>query len=78
MSISLHSDRYGRLCQLLIEYRRAAELTQIEVAEALSKPQSYVSKYENGERRLDLIELIDIAAVLGVTPSDFIDQLAKA
>lgn len=62
-----HPDRHEVLAQLLRDLRTAAGLTQTEVAGALDKPQSYVSKYESGERRLDLVELADLCPVLGVT-----------
>jgi transcriptional regulator with XRE-family HTH domain len=42
------------------------------VAKALGKPQSFVAKYENGERRIDVIEFVDIAAALGVVPGDIL------
>ncbi|MBS0456119.1 MAG: helix-turn-helix transcriptional regulator [Proteobacteria bacterium] len=60
-------DRYELLAQLLRDMRVKANLTQTELAISLDKPQSYVSKYESGERRLDLVELADLCGVLGVT-----------
>jgi transcriptional regulator with XRE-family HTH domain len=63
------SDRYLDLAHALRELRTAAGLTQTELALALDKPQSYVSKYESGERRLDLIELETLARALGLTLS---------
>ena len=44
-------------CQRLVEARRAANMTQVQVAGALGKHQSFVSKCENGERRVDALEL---------------------
>jgi len=64
MPRSQHSDRYRKLCQLLGETRMKKGLTQAVVAQRLGKPQSYVSKYESGERRLDVIELLDVATAL--------------
>jgi transcriptional regulator with XRE-family HTH domain len=75
MPRSLHSDRYKRLCQLLIAARKRKKLTQAVVAELLGKPQSYVSKYESGERRLDVVEFLDIAATLGIQPAKLLSQL---
>lgn len=54
------------LCALLREYRVKSGLTQVEVAKHLSRPQSFVSKYETGERRLDLVELSEVCDALGV------------
>jgi transcriptional regulator with XRE-family HTH domain len=55
----LHSTRYRRFLKRLIQARREAGLTQTEVARALRRPQSFVSKCESGERRVDVIELED-------------------
>ncbi|MEE9396545.1 MAG: helix-turn-helix transcriptional regulator [Methylococcales bacterium] len=54
----------------MIKARIQAELTQQAVADKLDRPQSFVAKYEGGERRLDFIELIDIAAILKIEISE--------
>ncbi|WP_459709517.1 helix-turn-helix domain-containing protein [Paraburkholderia sp. 2C] len=74
----IHNPRYQRVSILLTELRQAKELTQQEVASRLDKPQSFISKIENGERRVDVIELLEILHVLGVDPHKFIDQLLKS
>ena len=48
--------------------RKAAGLTQTVVAERFGKPPSYVAKYEGSDRRLDILELIDVAAAIGFDP----------
>lgn len=63
MSGSVYSENYQAFLQRLKAARRAAGLTQQEVAEHLSVPQSYVSKCESGERRVDVIELTEFAAL---------------
>lgn len=50
-------------------------LTQVQVAEALDEPQSFVSKYESGERRLDVIELSSIVRVLGSSIEDLLERI---
>ncbi|MBP3983983.1 helix-turn-helix transcriptional regulator [Pseudoxanthomonas helianthi] len=70
-------DRHALLALLLRDLRSQARLTQTDVAAALGKPQSYVSKYESGERRLDLVELADLCAVLGVSLQEFISLFEK-
>ena len=55
MTKSVFSEKYERFRLLLIEARRAAALSQADLASRLSRPQSFVSKYERGERRLDLV-----------------------
>jgi transcriptional regulator with XRE-family HTH domain len=60
---SIHSARYKRLLKQLKIARREAGLTQAPVAKALGRPQSFVSKCESGERRIDAIELERFAAL---------------
>lgn len=62
---SIHRKEYGELLAALAQARKDAGLTQAELAKKLKKPQSYISKIENGERRLDVIELMEIAKVVG-------------
>ncbi len=71
----LSSPKYKYFCKLLIEARKANGLTQEDVSESLKRPQSFVSKYENGERRLDLVEFLEIAKVIGITPQDIIKKI---
>lgn len=59
---------------MLVNARLASGLTQVQVAAILNKPQSYVSKYENGERRLDFAEFIEISEILGVNVHDFVEE----
>ena len=61
MAKSVFTDAYAQLVALLIEARQASGLTQTEVAARLGKPQSFVSKFERGERRLDVIEFCAVA-----------------
>lgn len=68
-------DLYARLQESLIAARRGQNLTQVEVAERLGKPQSFVSKYESGERRLDVVEFIEVCTVLNIRPLTIIKKL---
>jgi transcriptional regulator with XRE-family HTH domain len=68
MQKSLKSAEYARLISLLVAARKAADMTQQVLAEKLERPQSFVAKYENGERRIDLIEFVAIAGTLGADP----------
>ena len=67
---SLGTPRYNKLIALLAQARSNAGLTQQAVADRLGKPQSFVAKYERGERRLDFIEVVDIAEILELNLSD--------
>lgn len=77
MKKSLHTERQQLLIVLLKEARTTAGLTQQDVADGLGKPQSFVAKYENGERRLDIIELIDVAEVLDADATKWFDRLSS-
>ncbi len=69
MATSLRSPRHRRLQKQLIALRKSAALTQAELALRIGKPQSFVAKYEGGERRIDVIEFISIIEALGEDPS---------
>lgn len=74
MSASMHSDAYNIFRALLLERRRSKNLTQVDLAELLGKPQSFISKYERGERRLDFVEFLKIAEALGIDILEFIKE----
>jgi transcriptional regulator with XRE-family HTH domain len=63
MPKSIHSREYITVVKKLREAREAAGLTQAEAAENLAKPQSYISKIERGERRIDVVELSKLATL---------------
>lgn len=77
MKKNLYTQRQRILLELLRETRKEAGLRQDDVAERLGRPQSFVSKYESGERRLDILELYDVCGALGVTLNDFMKKLLK-
>lgn len=55
-----------QLQELLRELREAAELRQIDLAKRLGRPQSFVSKYESGEKNLDFLEVREVCEALGI------------
>jgi ribosome-binding protein aMBF1 (putative translation factor) len=55
--------------------RASNSLTQAKLAKKLRRPQSYVSKYERGDRRLDVIEFLEVARAVGFDPSEFLRKL---
>ena len=78
MRDTLRSPQQEQLRALLRRLRRESGLTQAEVAACLGKPQSFVAKYEKGERKLSVVEFIYVARALGASPSVVITQLDKA
>lgn len=77
MPTPLNSPTYIKLRALLTEAREQAGLTQAEVAKRLRRVQSFVSKYELGERRLDVVDFISVCDCLGIDPADLIHRLQK-
>ena len=75
MAKSVFTDKYERFRLLLIKARKTTGLTQLQLAAKLSRPQSYVSKYERGERRLDVVEFLDLARVLGIDACKLLKKL---
>jgi transcriptional regulator with XRE-family HTH domain len=72
---SLYERNYATFTDLLRRERGEAGLTQEELAKKLRRPQSYVSKYERGERRIDVVEFLEIARAVGFDPNDFLKRL---
>ena len=75
---STHTPAYRALIDALVDARKAAKLTQHGLAVRLGKPQSYVAKVENRERRLDVIEFVTIARLLGADPCMIIHDIEAA
>ena len=78
MPKTLRSPRQRRLLEVLIEARAASGLTQAVLAERIGRPQSFVAKYENGERRLDVVEFIEIVQAMGGEPRKAFAKILKA
>ena len=71
------SGQYKLLQELLLEARHTAGLTQVQVAARLKRPQSFVAKYEAGERRLDVVEFLEVAKAIGFKPASLIKKLER-
>ena len=74
---SVHTDAYKAVTRSLKGARERAGLTQQALAERLGRPQSFVAKYERGERRLDVVEFLHIAEAIGANPVKLFSQVAK-
>lgn len=75
MEKSIHSKEYALFLQLLRAAREESHLTQEEAALRLNETQSFISKCERGERRLDVIELRAWCKALGVPSNVFMQRL---
>lgn len=71
----LDKDRRQLVRQALRDARLRSELRQTDVAEALGKPQSYVAKVESGERRIDIVDFLNLCAALELDPCEVITRL---
>ncbi|PZV11444.1 MAG: transcriptional regulator [Leptolyngbya sp.] len=69
---SIFSPKYDVFRKCMIAARKDAKLTQATLAKAIEKPQSFVAKYENGERRLDVVEFLIVAHAMGVDPYEIL------
>jgi len=78
--MKLANEDYQRqqLQELLKRIRKKGEVRQIELAEKLGVPQSFISKYETGERKLDILELRQICLALNISLEDFILELEES
>jgi transcriptional regulator with XRE-family HTH domain len=74
---SLSSRKHERFRRLLANARRRAGLTQIQLAKRVGRPQSFVSKFERGERRLDVVEFLEVAQALGIDPCRILGDIER-
>jgi len=75
MNKSLYTPEQEKLQSLLRQIRLGAGLRQSDLAALLDQPQSFVSKYESGERRLDVIEVRKICGAVGISLRQFVERL---
>jgi transcriptional regulator with XRE-family HTH domain len=74
---SIHSLGQATLCELLIEARDRAGLTQQQLARRLGMHQSFTAKYEGGERRIDVLEFLAISRAIGADPIRLLKALMR-
>ena len=75
MKKTIHSKESAKLSAALREAREKAGMTQQQLADVLEKPQSFIAKYELGERRLDVIEFLKITRIVKANPIKIIQSL---
>jgi ribosome-binding protein aMBF1 (putative translation factor) len=75
---SIYTARHKKLVRILRSLRTEAGVTQTQLAQRLRRPQSFVSAYEAGQRRLDLIDVEQIAKALGTTLTAVVEQYSRS
>jgi transcriptional regulator with XRE-family HTH domain len=73
----VEAEHYKIVGACLAAARRRANVTQQDLAAKLGKPQSFVSEYERGQRRVDVVELLVISRAVGIDPVDLFAEIAK-
>jgi transcriptional regulator with XRE-family HTH domain len=77
MKKKIYMAQRDRMTDLLREVRLETGLTQVELAARIEKDQAYVSRYESGQRRLDVLEVREICQAIGITLGAFVKRLEK-
>lgn len=75
MAKTIHSARLRRLTEILTERRKATGLTQTAVAHAMGRHQPFIANIENGQRRVDIVELMDLAEIMELDLHEVIEEL---
>jgi transcriptional regulator with XRE-family HTH domain len=74
---TLQSARHRALIELLIAKREAAGMTQADLAQRLGEYQSFVARLESGQRRVDVVEFLNLAEILSFDPGKEVARLRK-
>lgn len=74
---SIYDRDYQEVIGLLKKARQAKGMTQVQLANSLGRPQSFVAKFENGERRLDVVEFAHIARLLDISALETLETIFK-
>ena len=78
MPKSLFTRKHTQLRKLLTKARKDANLTQTQLAQRLHRRQAYISRIERGERRIDVVEFLDLAHAIGFNPAKFIEEFDRS
>jgi transcriptional regulator with XRE-family HTH domain len=78
MEKTIYSREYAAVLRLLRQARENAGITQVALAKKLGQTQSFISKIERGDRRLDIIQLRTLCRIFGVTLLEFVERLEQA
>ncbi|MGJ5197146.1 helix-turn-helix domain-containing protein [Bradyrhizobium sp. SZCCHNRI1009] len=77
MPKTVTSPLQKKLATMLVEHRKAAGMRQVDLAEKMGVYQSWVTHMESGQRRIDVVELIELGKILGFDPVDVVRKLSR-
>ena len=77
MSRTIGSPRHKALVSFITKKRKDAKLTQAQVAERIGRYQSFVATFERGQKRIDAVQLVEMAEAIGFDPGEAIKVVAK-
>lgn len=72
---SVYAEDYQQVIGMLKKARKDRGVSQVQLSEAFGRPQSFIAKVENGERRLDIVEFLHLARLLDLDPSAVINKI---
>lgn len=75
MTKSTYTDNYAKLIKQLVDCRKKQKMTQTELSACMGKPQSFIAKIENRERRLDVIEFLELCKHMQIDPIPIVASL---
>jgi len=74
---TIHNKRHKRLVEAIVRKRKEAGIRQVQLAKKLKRSQTWIARLESGERRIDVIELIELAEVIGFNAPDLVASLQE-
>jgi len=77
MAKTIHSARLRRLTEILTERRKEAGLTQADVARAMGRHQPFIANIESGQRRIDIVELMQLAEIMELNLHEVLEELKR-
>ncbi|ODT85948.1 helix-turn-helix transcriptional regulator [Phenylobacterium sp. SCN 70-31] len=77
MPKTIFGGDHQHLVEVLIETRKSAGLTQVELSQRIGRDQTFISLIERGQRRVDVIEFIGMAKAMGMSPTDLFAEVVS-
>lgn len=75
MTKSTYTENYARLIKQLVDCRKEKGMTQAQLSACMGKPQSFIAKIENKERRVDIVEFLELCKHMHINPMPIIESL---